>query len=54
LRDELKFDSVERMVEQMHRDAAAARAEDGGGALLISVRQAGTFATSRPAVLALP
>jgi hypothetical protein len=34
--------------------AAAARAEDGGGPLLISVRQAGTFATSRPAVLALP
>ena len=26
LRDEVKFDSVEALVEQMHRDAASARA----------------------------
>jgi hypothetical protein len=33
--------------------AAAARAADGGGPLTISVRQAGTFAASRPALLAI-
>ncbi len=26
LRDELRFDNVDAMIEQMHRDAAAARA----------------------------
>jgi hypothetical protein len=32
---------------------AAARAEDGGGPILIEVRQAGTFAASRPASIAV-
>jgi len=45
----------ERIVEPdapLYLYTAAARAEDGGGPLQISVRQAGTFAASRPALLA--
>jgi riboflavin kinase/FMN adenylyltransferase len=30
LRDEQKFESIEALVEQMHRDAAAARRVHGG------------------------
>lgn len=49
-------DGFERIVElgaPAYLYTAAQRAEDGGGPLQISVRQAGTFAASRPALLAL-
>jgi len=49
-------EGFERIVEplaQTYLYTAAARAEDGGGPLLLSVRQAGTFATSRPAMLTI-
>ena len=49
-------DGFQRIVEAdapAYLYTAAARTEDGGGPLLISVRQAGTFAASRPALLAI-
>jgi hypothetical protein len=47
------FERIVEMESPAYLYSAAARAEDGAGPLQISVRQAGTFAASRPAELAI-